>query len=114
MFNESYVAAKQITDKYDITSGTIRRWSEEGKIRCIKPNGVKRLYKVEDIARMFGSKDDKPIKLQKSVCYARVSSNHQKEDLERQMELLKTKFPDRQIYKDIASGLNWNKPGFAR
>ena len=112
MFNGSYISAKQITTKFDITSGTIRKWAEDGKIRCIKPSGVKRLYHVEDIIRIFDIKEDKEIKQRVSVCYARVSSNHQKEDLERQINLLTTKFPDQKIYKDIGSGLNWNRSGF--
>ena len=46
MSNEQYISANKITSKYDITSGTIRRWAEEGKIQFIRPNGTKRLYNV--------------------------------------------------------------------
>jgi predicted site-specific integrase-resolvase len=113
MYNGSFISAKQITSKFDITSGTIRRWAEDGRIRFIKPNGIKRLYNVDDINRIFSnSSDDSTIKQRKSVCYARVSSGHQREDLERQITLLSSKFPERKIFKDIASGLNWNRPGF--
>ena len=31
------------TKQYDITSGTLRRWAEAGKIRCLRPNGGKRI-----------------------------------------------------------------------
>lgn len=110
MQNEQYVSANKITSTYDLTSGTLRRWAEEGKIRCIRPSGTKRLYNLSDVTKLFGIKD--VVKDKISVCYARVSSNHQKEDLERQVELLSKTYPSHKIYKDIGSGLNFNRPNF--
>jgi predicted site-specific integrase-resolvase len=43
---------------------------------------------------------------------ARVSSSHQKEDLQRQIEFLEDKFPGAEIIKDVGSGLNWKRSGF--
>jgi len=45
------------------------------------------------------------------ICYCRVSSNKQKEDLERQKNYMKDKFPTYQIIEDIGSGLNYNRKG---
>ena len=105
-----YVSPNKITLKYDVTSQTLRRWADEGKIAFIRPNNSKRLYNINDVAKFFG--DKAPIKERVSVCYARVSSNHQKEDLERQIALLVSKYPSNKVYKDIGSGLNYNRPGF--
>ena len=58
MDNESYISPNKITKQYDITSGTLRRWSEAGKIRCLRPNGGKRIYNIEDIKKIF-NKDNK-------------------------------------------------------
>jgi putative resolvase len=110
MNNEQYISPQRITKQYDITSGTLRRWSEEGKIRCLRPNNGKRIYNASDIAKCFGTE---PITNEKiTVAYARVSSNHQKADLQRQVDLLKEKYPNARIIKDIGSGLNWNRQGF--
>ncbi|CAG8723819.1 1168_t:CDS:2, partial [Dentiscutata heterogama] len=48
----------------------------------------------------------------KKICYARVSSDKQKEDLDRQCEHLREKYPDHELIKDIGSGLNWKRKGF--
>jgi DNA-binding transcriptional MerR regulator len=53
MDNENYISPNKITKQYDITSGTLRRWAENGKIRCLRPNGGKRIYNIEDINKMF-------------------------------------------------------------
>lgn len=114
MDNELYISPVKLVKKFDITSGTLRRWAEEGKIRCLRPNaserGGKRIYNVEDVKRIFGVQEVEPKK--QRICYARVSSAHQKGDLERQVQLLQQEFPDHRIIQDIGSGLNWNRKGF--
>lgn len=53
MDNENYISPNKITKQYDITSGTLRRWALSGKIRCLRPNGGKRIYNVEDVKKIF-------------------------------------------------------------
>lgn len=68
MENENYISPNKITKQYDITSGTLRRWAEEGKIRCLRPNGGKRIYNIDDINRLFSKKvEDEKIKTVESV-----------------------------------------------
>jgi predicted site-specific integrase-resolvase len=43
--------------------------------------------------------------------YARVSSHNQKPDLERQIEILKIKYPNYKLISDIGSGINLNRRG---
>ena len=43
--------------------------------------------------------------------YARVSSHNQKPDLERQIEILKMKYPNYKLISDIGSGINLNRRG---
>ena len=45
------------------------------------------------------------------VGYARVSSHDQKEDLERQAEILTRHYPKAMVIKDLGSGLNFSKKG---
>ncbi|NDC96548.1 IS607 family transposase [bacterium] len=116
MDNEQYISAFKIAKQFNITSGTLRRWAEDGKIRYLRPNvnngrGGKRIYNIEDIKKIFGINDQRLLQ-KPTICYARVSSTHQKEDLERQVNLLKEQYPNATILKDIGSGLNWNRPGF--
>ena len=46
--------------------------------------------------------------------YARVSSQGQKEDLERQIKLLKNAYPDYILISDIGSGMNMNRKGLRK
>ena len=48
------------------------------------------------------------------IIYARVSSNHQKEDLQRQIQDLQTAYPTHKLIRDIGSGLNYKRKGFQR
>lgn len=111
MDNEHYISPCKLTKQFDVTSGTLRRWAEDGKIRCLRPNNGKRIYNINDVAKHFGIPAIKPNPTY-TICYARVSSSHQKQDLERQINLLKEHYPDAKIIRDIGSGLNWNRPGF--
>ena len=110
MDNEKYIAPSKLTKQFDITSGTLRNWAEAGKIRYLRPNNRRRIYNVEDVIKIFGITPKEVQK--KTVIYARVSSSHQKEDLERQIELLKASYPEAHLIKDVGSGLNWNRHGF--
>ncbi len=49
-----------------------------------------------------------------NISYVRVSSNNQKDDMERQENLLKEKYPETMIIKDIGSGINLNKKGLRK
>ena len=44
-----------------------------------------------------------------NVCYARVSTVNQKDDLERQKSVLMEHYPDYQLIQDIGSGINLTK-----
>ena len=80
------------------------------------PGGEYR-YPESEIYRILG--EQKPLSLKKAVIYARVSSADQKEDLERQIEVLR-RFAEKESLEvlesitDIASGLNGKKKGLKR
>ena len=48
------------------------------------------------------------------IIYARVSSQSQKNDLERQIVSLKNKYPTHKLIKDIGSGMNMNRKGLRK
>jgi len=48
------------------------------------------------------------------LSYSRVSSIGQKEDLIRQQNMIKKKYPDHKMITDIGSGMNFNKRGLRK
>lgn len=106
---ESYLKATKIQKTYQISSSTLRRWGDDGKIETIRTAGGSRLYKLSDVENVFGIKE--PIIEKTKICYARVSSNHQKADLQRQIEDLKKEYPGYEIISDIGSGVNFKRKG---
>ena len=105
-----YRGAQEIRKTYEISSETLRRWNNQGKISSIRTPGGNRLYSVVDVEKIFGNQER--INEKKKICYARVSSEKQKEDLDRQCKYLRQKCPDHKLIKDIGSGLNWKRKGF--
>lgn len=95
---------------------TLRRWAESKQIDCIRNDGPKskRYYDVQGfLDKQQGvtvSKQDKNIPTDKIV-YARVSTRNQRDDLERQVQYLRQRYPDHDIITDVASGLNFNRQG---
>ncbi|CAG8449366.1 8827_t:CDS:2 [Cetraspora pellucida] len=103
-----YKPAEKIKKTYGVSTSTLRRWGDKGDVSCITMPGGKRMYSTEDIDNMFGRES----KEKKKICYARVSSEKQKEDLERQCNHLRSEYPEHEIITDIGSGLNWKRKGF--
>lgn len=110
----SFISASKITKSIDISANTLRRWSAQGKLDYIRTNNGtgKRLYNIETVNNILGFQSNQTVKQRQTVLYARVSSNHQKMDLDRQVETLLENFPNETVYKDICSGINWNRKGF--
>jgi putative resolvase len=60
-----------------VTTRTIQRWDEDGKIKVVRTLGGRRIPESE-IKRILGLKEERSI-----IGYARVSSSTQRDDLER-------------------------------
>ena len=78
-----FLSAHKATKKLGISSHTLRHWSKQRKITASKKNYL----------------------------YARVSSQKQKQDLERQKEILLKKYPTYELISDIGSGINFKRKG---
>ena len=63
------------------------------------------MYDVESFIQKEEEKE------RRKVCYCRVSSRKQRDDLERQVEFLREKIPGCEIITDIGSGLNFKRKG---
>ena len=86
---------------------TLRKYADNGTIKATKPNGKTRLFDVTDLYNLAGVSDDNA----SVVCYCRVSSQKQKNDLARQVACMREKFKNAEIVKDIGSGLNFKRKG---
>jgi putative resolvase len=94
---------------------TLRRYEKSGKlISRFRTYGFHRRYAIEDLRKL-----SKQENVNKTLCYARVSSHDQKKDLITQVEKLKhyckeQRYDNVEIIEDLGSGLNFNKKGFKR
>jgi predicted site-specific integrase-resolvase len=68
-----------------------------------------RRYCLEDIQDLLHRRDNPPEK--KKICYCRVSSSKQMDDLERQENYFRSIYPGHQLVTDIGSGINWKRKG---
>lgn len=101
-----YVTTKRARLHYGVSSDTLRRWANAGKIKTKRTDGQHRRYFVED-SEIENPKPDK-----KSFIYARVSSSKQKSDLQNQIKFLQDRFPNHSVVSDIGSGINFKRKGF--
>ncbi len=99
-----YVKAAEYSKRFQVHPQTLRRWADEGKIRFRRTPGGIRLYELPGGADEAADKEGK-------VVYARVSSAKQKDDLQRQADYLRSKFPDHRLVTDVGSGINWKRKG---
>ena len=96
---------------------TLRRWDESGRLVSIRTEGGHRRYDISKIkpetVRQFEFSGNR-----KTIAYARVSSRDQKDDLERQkqvLELFCSKNGWRyEIIADFGSGMNYYKKGLTK
>jgi len=100
-----------------ITTKTLRRWHQAGKLLPkFRTIGGHRRYELRDILKIIEPKNQ----INKiTLCYSRVSSYDQKEDLIRQSEKLKEfckekNFKNIELIEDLGSGLNFKKKGLKR
>ena len=94
---------------------TLQKWDREGKIKCVRTIGGKRRVPESEIKQILGIKDKEQRKI---IGYVRVSSNTQKDDLERQIDMIKSYARDLnwnvEILKDIGSGLNEKRKNYKK
>lgn len=88
---------------------TLYIWEESKKIETIRMPGKKRLYNVQKYIEDNINVEKNKKRL--NICYCRVSTYGQKDDLLRQVEYMKEKYPNYVIIKDIGSGLNFRRRG---
>ena len=98
-----------------VSISTLRRWEAEGKISPARTEGGTRRY---DLAVLLPERAHVAAPSRRTIAYARVSSHDQKDDLERQKQVLSMYCAAQgwtyEVVADLGSGLNYRKKGLRR
>lgn len=107
-----YYTIHEVSEMLGVTPQTLRNWDRSNKLKPHhrSANGY-RYYSEEDINTLIGVK----VKTGHVVGYCRVSSQKQKDDLQRQEDNMRTyllaKGVPFKIISDIGSGINYKRKG---
>ena len=113
---ERIVGIGEAAEALGVSITTLRRWEADGKLVAEHTAGGHRRYDLGKLRpEMFRAED--PAHRQ-TIAYARVSSHDQKDDLERQKQVLEL-YCARQgwtfeVIADLGSGMNYHKRGLKR
>lgn len=110
--NKNFVGGKKACDILGVHYKTLYNWEAKNKIEVIRTPGGKRMYNVSKyVEENINIKPEVAI-VKKKICYCRVSTIKQKEDLQRQINSMKQKYPNHEMWSDIGSGINWKRKKF--
>ena len=107
--SDEFLTPRRTSELLKVTTKTLQNWDKDGKIKSFRTTGGHRRFALADIRALMQT-EQVPI-TQTKICYCRVSTPSQKEDLERQVEFFRTTYPTHRIIKDIGSGLNFKRKG---
>jgi excisionase family DNA binding protein len=99
----NYYPSREACRILGVHPDTLRKWADTGEISYIKTKSGQRRY---DVDSYIGKSTTST-----TICYCRVSSNRQRDDLERQVEFLQNQYPNAEFVRDIGSGLNFKRRG---
>jgi putative resolvase len=124
---EEYVGGQEASKILGVHQRTLYQWDKKKIIETIRTPGGKRLYNVKKYLKSLEKNTSNIVHVNNPIIndklhnnkknnyiYARVSSQGQKEDLERQIKLLKNAYPDYILISDIGSGMNMNRKGLRK
>jgi putative resolvase len=105
------ITIREASDLLGVSTKTLRRWEQQGKIASIRTLGGHRRFRQEDL---FQSTQETP----SIIGYARVNRPEQKKQLDTQIKALED-FCGQQgqpfeVFTDIGNGVSYNRPSFIR
>lgn len=98
-----YLPLRKAVAVLGLHPNTLRKYADDKRIATIRNAAGQRLFDVDGFLRVSVAAA--------VICYARVSSHKQRDDLERQVARLAAIHPGAEIIKDIGSGLNFKRKG---
>ena len=109
---DEWITPKKAKELLSVTNKTLHEWDKKGKIRTVRDPAGHRRYNKEDIQNYLACCIPSPLQKERcKICYCRVSSKKQMDDLERQKRFFQLKYPSYELVTDIGSGLNWKRKG---
>ena len=114
---DDYYTTAEVLNIFKIDSQTLYRWRKSGKIKSVHISSRKIMYEKESVNKLLGIKPTEEKNKRKNVLYCRVSSTKQKDDLEKQKQILSdfcnaNGYIIDEIYSEIASGMNEDRVEF--
>lgn len=105
-----YVTTREAKKVLGVNEDTLRKWCDNGLFPSIKTPSGHRLYNIKQyLSNQTTSEESHQEK--DRICYCRVSSQSQKDDLQRQIQYMQEKYPGHKIVSDIGSGINFKRKG---
>ena len=99
----AYLPSRKAAERLGLHPNTLRTYADQGKIPHYRNAAGQRLYDVDAYLRGNAPAE--------TVCYCRVSSTQQRDDLQRQVEFMRERYPDARIVTDIGGGLDFQRQG---
>jgi len=109
--SNKYVSRRELIKALNIHYHTVYNLVKNNKIETIKVGKTSK-YNLDKYITDNKIIIDKTVK--KKICYCRVSSKKQNNDLERQINLMQLNYSNYEIISDIGSGLNFKRKGLEK
>ena len=110
--NQEFVNMKDAKRILGLSMSTLRTYEKEGKIEAIRTVNGWRKFNVKKY--LIDNNIEVKETNKRNIIYCRVSSYDRKEDLKRQVEFLKNKYPLYEVITDIGSGINFKRNGLKK
>lgn len=117
MKSSEYMTTQEARELLRVSAQTLRNWRAEGKIHAVNTPGGRPRYLRSELEAIIGPKPAfQPKRI--TIGYCRVSTSGQKDDLERQKEVVQAYCEHAgymfRIESDVGSGLNFRRKAFSR
>lgn len=117
MQKSRFISIGEAAKSLGVSISTLRRWETEGRLKPERTPAGHRRYDLTEIealaARVAPTRAN-----DRTIAYARVSSQDQRDDLERQKQVLELYCAGKgwnfEILSDLGSGMNCRKKGLVR
>ena len=105
------IRLNEMAKRLNVSVKTLQRWDREGILVAKRTPTDRRYYTEDQYLEYIGASSQTKGKI---VAYARVSSDHQKNDLRNQISFLRNYINANgeildDVYQDVGSGLNYNR-----
>jgi putative resolvase len=114
-----YLSAERTRNILGVTNHTLRAWEKEGKIEIYRAPGkythrkynVKKFIQSQECKEEYKEQSGEENIQRKRIIYSRVSTKNQSENLKRQSDILREKYPTHELIEDIGSGMDFKRKG---